>query len=187
MQDIFGLIKNIIIWGLLTFVFACIGFFTETPAIMVPLYGVVFLLALGIMYFFVSQKKVKTLDEKETPRYVFIIITAIGFLLSLLAPTYLLSVFRPSLFNSFAVIGFTVLLLVLGFVGVYLINVMGLKGRLFAIIGFIVLIITSFIPAFTVSSIDPSFGTLGVIYFVTLLDAVFAWETFELVKKVISG
>jgi len=184
MQDIFGLIKNIIVWAMLTVVFACIGFFTENPALMVPIYGVIFLCFIGAVYYSVSRKKVKTLEDKETHRYVFIGIAILGFLLSLLSPAFLLSIFRPGLFNVYAVVAFTVVLLVLGFAGVYLINAFSIRGKIFTIAGFVVLIITSLLPAWTVSSVDPSFGTLGVIYFVTLLDAVFAWETFEVVKRV---
>jgi len=184
MQDVFGLIKNILVWGLLTVVFACIGFFTENPGLMVPVYGAIFLCFITTMYILISRKRVKTLEDKETHPIVFIIFGVIGLLLSLLSPAFLMSVFRPGLFTAGIVIAFTVVLLVLGFLGVYLINVLGIRNRIFAIVGFVVLIFTSLMPAFAVTGIDPSFGTMGVVYFVILLDAVFAWETFEVCKKI---
>jgi len=184
MHDIAGLIKNILIWGMMTVVFACIGFFTENPAVMVPLYGVIFLCFIGIVFYSVSRKRVKTLEDKETHQYVFIGIAVVGLLLSILSPAFLLSIFRPDLFNNGTVIAFTIVLLVLGFIGVYLINVLGLKNFIFSIAGFVLLIVTSLLPAIMVTGIDPSFGTMGVLYFVTLLDAVIAWETFEVYKKI---
>jgi len=185
MQDIFGLIRTVLVWAILTFVFACIGFFTENPAIMVPLYGVLFLIALGIMYFFVSRKKVKTIEDKETPTYVFIIVGAIGLLLTIFAPPYLMGVFRPELFGYGILFTFTILLLVLGFAGVYLINVLGNKIKACVIGGFVLLIATALLPAIAISGVDASFGTIGLVYFITLLDAVIAWETVEVVKRVL--
>jgi len=198
MQDIFGLIKTVLVWAILTFLFACIGFFTENPAIMVPLYGVLFLIALGIMYYFVSRKKVKTLEDRETPAYVFIIVSIIGLLLSLFAPALLMNIFRPGVFGYSIIIAFTILLLVLGFAGVYIINVLAnrfllLPNKQQAIIGsagclgggYLLLIITSLLPAIAISGVDASFGTIGLVYFITLLDAVIAWETVEVVKRVL--
>jgi len=198
MQDIFGLIKTVLVWAILTFLFACIGFFTDNPAVMVPLYGVLFLIALGIMYFFVSRKKVKTLEDRETPTYVFIIVGVIGLLLSLLAPAFLMNVFRPDLFGYGIIIGFTILLLVLGFVSVYIINVLAnkflqLPKKQNAVLagaaclggGYLLLMLTSLLPAIAISGVDASFGTIGLVYFITLLDAVIAWETVEVVKRVL--
>jgi len=227
MLDIFGLIKNILLWGLLTIVFACIGFFTDNPTLMVPVYGAIFLCFIGIVFYTVSRNRVKTLEDKETHQFVFIAIAVIGLLLSILSPAYMISVFRPGLFYTYTtithsnssepvttfdmenteeippmkqatepemevntgtlkIIVFTIFMLALGFASVYLINVLSLKNLIFTMAGFVLLVVTLLLPAIMVTGIDPSFGTMGVIYFITLVDAVFAWETFEMVKKILT-
>jgi len=52
---------------------------------------------------------------------------------------------------------------------------------LFLVLGYLVLFACAIVPALVVSKIDASFGTLGVVYFTLMLQAIIVWSGFTLV------
>ena len=183
MKNIVSIVGSVLGWTAMVCVFACIGFFTDNPGFMVPLYGVIMILVLGLFWFLVSRQKNKSYDQLKTSPNIPAFICGILSVFTFIFPHLAISFFRPGEFSSFPIYLVTIFSVAIGFGGVYAINVLGAKNKLFAIIGFLVLVLLSFLPALLVAPIDSSYGTLGVIYFTMAIEAIIAWTAVTYVLK----
>jgi len=187
MKTILSIVSKTISWILFIGVFASIGFATENPSLMVPAYGVAIIVILGTIVFFLNKKK-RQLSETSTKISTFIpMIGGILLLvLSFIFPAKVLSGFLNH-FNitSGTIILFTFLLLGIGFLGVWMINVLSLKNKLLAWLGYFLIILAAAIPALVVSPYDSASGTLGVLYFVVIVEAILFWAGFTMFFRTI--
>jgi hypothetical protein len=167
----------------LTAVIASIGLAAENPKVMVPLYAIIFLAIIGGMLFFLSKHKRQSFESLKTPAYVPGIYCGILLVFSFTFPHISIGNFRPDFIGVGTIYLFTLLLICLGFLGVWLINTKAIKNKVFAVIGFAVLVITAAIPALAASTIDATYGTLGVIYFTFSVWAAIVWSAFTLIHK----
>ena len=176
MKNIISIVGSVLGWTAIVCVFACVGFFTDNPGVMVPLYGVIMILVLGLFWFLVSKQKNKSQEQIKTSPYIPAVICGVLSVFTFIFPHMAISFFRPGEFSAFPIYLTTIFIVAVGIGGVWLINMMGVKNKLFAILGFLVLIILAFIPALLVAPIDSSYGTLGVIYFTMAIEAIIAWS-----------
>ena len=183
MKNIFSIVGSVLGWIAIVGVFACVGLFTDNPGLMVPLYGVLTILVLVIFVLIARRQKSKAYDELKTPAWVPGLYCGLLSVFSITFPHLSISFLRPSEFNSFSIYFVTILTIAVGFGGVWMINVMALKNKIFAVVGFLVLILLSLVPALLVAPIDPSYGTLGVIYFTMTFEAVIVWNAITLWNK----
>jgi len=183
MKKILSMIARALGWIAMLAVIASVGFAAENPKVMVPTYALLFIAAVGGMLFYLSKNKRQSYEAMKTPAYIAPLSGAVLLVLGVIFPVFSITSFRPGIFGTGAILMFTFLLFGLGYLGVWLINCLGIKNKTFSMIGFVVLVIMALIPAISVSQIDPSFGTIGVIYFTLAVTAVIEWFGFELVYK----
>jgi len=170
-------------WLMLTAVIASVGFLSDNPGVMVPAFALFFMATVGGMYFYLTKKKRNTYESLKMPvwKKVFYCGLMAGFSLSF--PYASINGFRPGLINEGALYLFTFLIMGLGFLGVWMINILGLKNKLFSYIGFVVLVFMAFLPAILLPSNLADFGTLGVFYFTLSIQAVLVWTAYALFHK----
>ena len=183
MKNIMSFVGSILGWTAIVCVFACIGFFTDSPGLMVPLYGIFMILLLSLFWFLVSRQKSKSYDQIKTSPHVPAFVSGFMGGISFFFPYLAMSFFRPGVFSAFPIYLITVLLIIIGFGGVWLINVLGTKNKLFVALGFLLLIILSLMPALLVAPKDSSYGTLGVVYFIMAMEAVIVWTAISYIIK----
>ena len=182
-KKLFSKIAQAFGWLALTGVIASVGFLSDNPGVMVPTYALVFILAVGGILFYLTKSKRHSYEDMQTPAYVAPLSGAILLLVSFVFPAFSLASFRPGVFGTGMIVLFTFLLLGLGFLGVWMFNVLGLKNKLYSIIGFLVIILMAIIPALAASPIDSTYGTLGVIYFTFGVQVMIVWSGFSLLYR----
>jgi membrane protein CcdC involved in cytochrome C biogenesis len=190
MKKYFSMIITIFGWLIFTILFACLGLGSDKPSLMVPLYAVFFLIVCVVCLLILKKQRkilfeiMKGTAKTEKPKYwVNYLLGSLATIGALIFPIYSFHNFRQGLISHVIVFLFTILLLVLGFFGVFCINVMVKKDKSFNLIGYVILIITSAIPSFAIAKIDASFGTMGVIYFTMVITLLLAWVGFVLINK----
>jgi hypothetical protein len=191
MKKILSTTLRIIWWLLLIAVFGSIGLGTDNPKLMVPLYAL-FLLILLLLFLYLNIKRRKQSimivalesDTKaKSKNFVNFLIGSLCLIASLFFPMFIFKYYRDGLLNLSVIFGFSILLLILGTIGVYIIKVLSQKNRYFQYFGYALIIITCIIPALAISTIDASFGTLGVVYFTIVFISALAWEGFNHLNK----
>ena len=168
----------------LTIAFSCIGIGSDQPEVMMPICGAMFLIIVAAMFFYQSLNKRRSFTQVKTPTFVPITAGALLMIFAICFPAISFANFRPNLADTIGtavMLPFTLMLLALGMAGVYAINILGKKNIIPQILGYIVIIITLAIPALVIAPIDASFGTLGVIYFTTMIEVIIAWAGFHLI------
>jgi len=170
-------------WLMLTAVIASIGFLSDNPGVMVPVYAIVFIAAVCGMLFFLMKRKRHSYDSLKTPAWVPGFYCGFTSVLSLTFPYISINGFRPGLINIGVLYLFTFLIIGLGFLGVWMINALGLKNKVFSMVGFLVLVFMALIPAIVLPSDLADFGTLGVFYFTLGIQATLVWTAYSLINK----
>ena len=183
MKKTLSIIAQALGWIALLAVVMSIGFAAENPKVMIPTYGLLFMVAVGGMLFYLSRHRRHSYDAMKTPAYVAPLCGAILLILGVIFPVFSITSFRPNVIGTGTILAFTLTLFGLGYLGVWLINCLGIKNKIFSVVGFVVLVTMALIPALAISRIDSSFGTLGVIYFTLAVTAVIEWFGFELVYR----
>ena len=182
-KKLFSKIAQAFGWLALTGVIASVGFLSDNPEVMVPTYALLFILAVGGILFYLTKNKRHSYEDIQTPAYVAPLSGAILLLVSFVFPAFSLASFRPGVFGTGMIVLFTFLLLGLGILGVWMFNVLGLKNKLFSIIGFLVILLMAVLPALASAPIDSTYGTLGVIYFTFGVQVMIVWSGFTLLYR----
>ena len=183
-MEIIRKISQAIIWIAFMALFASIGFASEIPGLMVPLLALVFIAIVGGILLNLSRNKRHSYDKLSNTIYLHLVGGAVLLIFSLVFPLLSFSNILPNgLIPNGMTFVFTIVLSLLGFLGVYLINVVGNNKRLFAILGFLLIVVVASIPALIIAPIDSSFGTLGGIYFTMLIQAILVWSGFFMFSK----
>jgi len=183
MKELIGKIGQVILWLALLTGFASLGFASEMPGLMVPLLALVLILIIGGILLNLSKNKRHSYDKLNNTVYLNLIGGGLLLLLSLFFPMISFANTTLSTIAPITIFGFTILLTLLGFASIYLINVVSKKSFIYSILGFLLLIIVTSLPGLFVSQIDSSFGTLGTVYFVILIQAILVWFGFSLFIK----
>ena len=170
-------------WVTLTAVIASVGFLSDNPGVMVPAFALFFIIAVGGMLFYLTKRKRHSYDSLKTPAWVPGFYCGFVSVLSLSFPFISINGFRPGLINIGILYVFTFIIMGLGFLGVWMINSLGLKNKLFSMVGFLVLVFMALIPAFALPSDMADFGTLGVFYFTLGIQAALVWSAYALINK----
>ena len=186
MEDLMEILKKVgqaVIWIAFLVAFASIGFASEIPGIMVPLLALIFIGVVVGIVFNLSRNKRHSYEKLGNPVIINLIGGGVILLFSLVFPLIGFTNLRPDLIPKAMIFVFTIILTLVGFASVYLINVMGIKKKIYTLLGFILLTITASIPALIIARIDSTFGTLGTVYFIMLLQAILVWSGFFMFYK----
>ena len=183
MKLTFSTIGQVLAWIIFIGAFSCIGLATESPKVMVPLYGIGIILILGIILLTLMRKKRQSFEDVKTSKYVPMISGIMLLILSLFFPTITITGFLHNLVGKGVIFLFTILMMGLGMGSVWLINVLSQKIKIMTLVGYLLLIFVAALPAISIASVDASSGTLGVLYFITMLTALAVWAGFTLLYK----
>lgn len=184
MKKTLGIIAKIFGWVALFVALGSLGFATDNPKVGVPAYFVFFLLVFGAVYLYIMHHKK---SEETSPEKVQLIYKTIGALLVIIAvitPDFL---FRSAGFTFqlyLLVAGVSAILIILGAFTVKLINSGLNKSNIgLTILGYLLIIILSAIPAIIMVNYDSSYNALGMAYWSAISIAILAWWGISLFSK----
>jgi hypothetical protein len=168
-------IGQIAAWLGLWTVFSSVGFATDNPQLMVPAYAIFFLLVFGLVLIYVkSHKQVMVTNTKST-----VLIKKISGIILLALSFYMPAWFvKGAHFTSGVYILITVLTIVAVAIStgaVIIINKNRKKNVVFEIIGYLILVLVSTLPAVAMVQYDNSYSALGTAYYAALAVAIFSW------------
>ena len=160
-------------WFVLLAAFASIGFATDNPALMVPLYFLFFVIVFGLVLLYNMRRHKR---ETVTPAYMKHVRKVLGFVL------LLASIFTP--FFLFRGIGFTagiyillsVIIILLIALVMFAVRMINKEGFLNNLIGYVILIVVCSMPALIMMQHDRTYHALGLAYYSALIISVLAWS-----------
>lgn len=174
-------IINIFGWIILLLAFASLGLSSDDPTFGFLFYLGFFLIVFFIVFLYIKKhQKRKEADRKSltlTHKILGILLVVIALFSPLIALNKIGLPFTPNLLIFLA----TVVLVVLGALGVHLIN----RGSYLKILGLLLIVVLSVIPAiFAITFLEQFFpnayNALGTAYWAVLTAAVLAWWGFSL-------
>ncbi len=176
-------IFQVLAWVLLIGIFSAVGFATDKPVVMVPLYGILFAIGLGCMVLYAKTHQKRVYKENKWANPIKTALGAIFIVACLILPTLILNSLRPGQFSVGALIGITVGIMAIIFVSVMIINKSKGKNIVLASLGYLLLVIISAVPAFAIKNIDSSYATLGLVYYIFICVTALGWVGASLVSK----
>lgn len=175
-------ILKVLTWVILLAAFASLGFGTDNPGLMVPLYFIFFLVVFTLVFLYTKYKHRRTtVSTKRTE----IIKKILGIVLVIAAVLTPFLFFRGIGFTTgiyLMLTGVTIVIIALAILAVRLINK---KHFLQTLIGYILLIILCSMPAILMMQYDRSYHALGLAYYAALVLSVLAWSGIEILGKYI--
>ena len=185
MKETLNLVGKVLGWIALFVAFASLGFATDNPKVGVPAYLVFFLVVFGVVYLILSKKK-DDVDEavsEDTKALIHKVIGAILVLVAIIVPDIILGSYKFP-FGIYAMIsGISLVLVLLGAFTVKLINSNFDKNIGMVVLGYLIFIILSAVPAFVMLKYDSSYNALGLAYWSAVSLTIFAWWGLSLFTK----
>ncbi len=184
MKETLNLIARILGWVALFAAFGALGFATDNPKIGVPAYLIFFLLVFGGVYLYLSKRKTEREDIKpETKELIHKILGILLVLFALVVPDIILGSYKFP-FSIYAMIsGISLVLIVLGGLTVKLINSSFDKNVALVVLGYVIFIILSAVPALIMLQYDSSYNALGLAYWSAISLTIFGWWGISLFTK----
>lgn len=180
MKEILNTVVKIIGWLILLSAFASIGFATDNPQVMVPVYFLIFLVIFGLVLLY-NVKRQKRTEVNPVIRDTFNkILGLILVLASILVPYFF---FRGVGFSGavyFILILLTAVLIGVAIIAIRLIN---REGFTFNLIGYLLLLLLCSVPALVMMQHDRSYHALGLAYYAALAISVLAWAGINTLGK----
>ncbi|MCB5230344.1 MAG: hypothetical protein WCX83_04960 [Candidatus Cloacimonas sp.] len=173
MNEFLKLVVKIITWVLIIGAFASLGFGTDNPKLMVPLYALFFIVVFGLVLFYsMKQQKTKKVVDKKHSSLLMGILGIVLVTLGVITPYV---VFRGVGFSVgiYFMISFVTILL-LG-VSIFAISLINKHTFVNSLLGYILLILVSATPAFIMSQHDKTYHALGLAYYTALSITIFFW------------
>ena len=177
MKETLNLVAKVVGWIALFAAFASLGFATDNPKVGVPAYLVFFLVVFGVVYLILSKKK-DDVDEAVSENTKVVVHKVIGVVLTLFAiivPDIVLGSYKFPVGIYAMISGISLVLIVLGSLTVKLINSNFDKNVGMVILGYIIFIILSAVPALAMLRYDSSYNALGLAYWSAVALTIFAW------------
>lgn len=179
------------ILGVLVFiaVFSLTGIVSGTP-LMILAYGGFFIVVMFFIFLSVKRKQRHYEFVSQKSRKISRIIGVLMILIALAIPA--LALYNMQLFDLgqqiigtstiLIIVAITIGLVAAGVFAVYLINREGAK-RLHQIVGYLLIIIVSAVPALLVMPYDKTTTGIGSIYYIAIIVAIISWWGFSLFLK----
>lgn len=168
-------IVKIIGWIVLLAAFGSLGFTSDDPGVGVPVFSLFFILIFVLTYLYVKKhQKHQTIE----PKAIVTIKKGLGIVLILLALLSPFFVFRAANFPfiSYLIVTLiTTVIIGLGVLAITMINSPKDNSKVTKLLGYLILIIISAVPAFVMMSYDSSYNALGMAYYAAVLAAIFSW------------
>ena len=179
MKDILTKAVKIFGWLVLLAAFSALGFITDNPSQMVPLYFLFFLVVFTLVFLYNLKKKRKR-GNKTHQALVKKILGVFLVVVAVLTPYY---IFRQVgfTFTIYAMITIVAIaLIILGALSVVLIKRPKLIEK---ILGYIALLVICSVPALMMIQYDRSYNALGTAYYGALIVATLSWWGIDIFLK----
>ena len=181
-------IVNTIGWIILLLAFGSLGFTSDDPSVGVPVFTIFFLIIFGLVYLYVRKHQKRTEIDQKAIMAIHKIFGILLVILALFSPIIALrKINLPFIYNLIIFIG-TAILIGLAMLAVSLINNQKTNNFISSLLGYLLLIIVSGIPAIVATNFlmiyfPNAYNSLGTSYWSALAVAVFAWWGFSLYSK----
>ncbi|MCD6182444.1 MAG: hypothetical protein J7K89_08700 [Candidatus Cloacimonetes bacterium] len=179
-------VVNVISWLVVWFAFGSLGFASENPRFGVPFFLIVFLAAFIGCYLYLRFHQRR---EEPNRKLIAMMYRAFGVVLCLMVfivplrmlPTIIGESIVLSFFNGLLIVVGLAVLLAIAILAINIINNAKGKNFLPTLLGYIILIAVSSVPALVVSKYSGTYDALGRTYWMTLTIAILAWWGLSLV------
>ena len=178
MKKILGTVIKIIGWLVLLAAFASIGFATDNPALMVPVYFLIFLGIFGLVLLYNMKRQRRTTTNPLYLRTAKRIIGLILVLIGILMPYFFFRGIGFSVAIYLLLIFLTIIFIALAILAIRLINQ---DNTIKTIGGYVLLIVICSMPAILMMQHDKSYNALGSAYYAALLICVLTWTGISMV------
>ncbi|MBW6516569.1 MAG: hypothetical protein K0B81_08175 [Candidatus Cloacimonetes bacterium] len=172
MKKILGNVIKVLGWLVLLIAFASIGFATDNPQLMVPLYFLIFLVIFALLLLYNMKRQRKS---TEKPKFLGIfrkIFGAILIIIGVLMPYFF---FRGIGFAAGMYVILTILTIILIGLAIIAIRLIDQLSILKTIGGYVLLVIVCAMPAILMMQYDKSYNALGSAYYAALIICVLTW------------
>lgn len=176
-------IATVVGWLVLLAAFASIGFTTDDPGFGIPFYLVFFVVTFLLVYLYVKTHQKHHQTNMKTVALLHRIVGIILLVVAVFCPTM---IFRSANFPAmtYVIISLiTIVLIGVGSLAITMINSEKEKNMLSKLLGYLLLILISAVPAFVMMSYDSSYNALGTAYYAALSIAIFSWWGFSLYSR----
>jgi len=183
-------LATILGWIILFAAFASLGFFTDEPEIGVPIYFVFFLIIFGLVFLYTKKRHKKQQTNPKVINLLQKIFGAILVLLALFSPSIVFGKANFPFFSYFLITVITAVLIAIGTIAISIIHNSKDKSAVSKLLGYLLLIVISAIPAIGVLQSNAildvfsnAYSALGFAYWASLAVAVFSWWGISLYFK----
>ena len=168
--------------------FASLGFSSDDPKVGVPVFGVFFIIVFALILLYVKKHHKKDDSSPKNITFIHKILGIVLILIALFSPVIGLRKIDLPFAQNLVIFVITAILIVLGMLAINIIN--NSKGKNFGlgILGYIMLIIISSIPAlgaskFLTEYFPNIYNAIGTTYWASISVAIFSWWGFTLFQK----
>jgi hypothetical protein len=182
MKELFSKIVKVLGWLILLAAFASIGFASDKPGLMVPLFFVFFVVVFTLVLLFNIRRQ----KQKEVnPVVVDTIKKAFGLILLLLSILMPYFFFKDAGFSSMIFILLSVIVIALVVLTIIAVRLINSKSLVQSLAGYVLLIIVCSVPAIVMIQHDRTYHALGGAYYAALVISVLAWTGISTLGKYI--
>jgi hypothetical protein len=182
LKDILKKIIQVIGWIVLLGAFASIGFGTENPQLMVPLYFLIFLVLFAVLFIIVRRRKRVVDTRPDKSPLLTKILGAILLLAGILMPYFF---FRGIGFSTGMYIILTLVTLILIAIAFIAIRLINKNSFVPGLIGYVILILVCCMPAILMMQHDKSYHALGLAYYAAVIVSILSWTGISTLGKYI--
>ena len=190
MKKVLKTLATILGWIILFVAFASLGFFTDEPEIGVPIYFIFFLIVFGLVFLYTKKRHKKQQVNPKIINLLQKIFGAILVLLALFSPSIVFGKANFPFFSYFLITVITTVLIAIGTIAISIIHNSKEKSAVSILLGYLLLIVISAIPAIGVLQSNAildvfsnAYSALGFAYWASLSVAVFSWWGISLFFK----
>ncbi len=164
-------------WIALLAAFSSLGLGSDNPIVGVLTFGFVFLGAFVGLFMYMKKRGHKHDFDVKGLKTIHKVAGSILLLLTLAVPSYIFRAANFSFLIHLMIIVLTAVLVALAILAISIIN--NSKSRL---LGYLLLIVISTVPALSIMKYDSSYSALGMSYYSAIMCAVFAWWGLSLIS-----
>lgn len=184
MKNVFRIIKEILMWVVIIGAFSALGLGSDNPLRSALFWGGLAVLIFSIGFVIAKHAKRRTVTTKRQVifRRVFGIILVV---FACILPVLVLGSAGFPFWIQILIFVFASAIVALGALAVTLINkyLKGKKNVWSSVLGYLLLIIGSLVPALVMSLYDSSYGTIATVYYLLVALAIFSWLGLSMFKK----
>ena len=172
-------VVSIIGWIVLLAAFSSLGFGTDNPSVGVPSYAIFFLIIFGGVFLYNKKHQKRQEISSNVSAKLYQILGIILLIIAVLSPAFILKSANFLFFIYVIITLITGILIALGALSISIIN----SSKSIKLLGYLMLVAISVVPALAIMQHDSSYNALGTAYYAAIVVAVFSWWGFSLFSR----